>query len=85
MGCDLLKLFRCDPLDADMVEDSIPLHLQNMPFYEVESILATRLGSKKQTEFLCKWSNFTDDNNSWDSAENLPAQFVWGWGGLPLE
>ena len=72
----LLKPFRGDPPDAVMVEDSIPLDLQHMPAYEVESILATRLGSKKQTEFLCKWSNFTDDHNSWETAENLPAQLV---------
>jgi hypothetical protein len=71
----LMKPFK-GPTPTETPEESIPIDVQNTPVYEIESILATRLGSRKQSEFLCKWVNFSDAHNSWEPADKLPAQLV---------
>ena len=71
----LLKPFK-GPTPTQITKKSIPIDVQNTPVYEIESILATRLGSRKQSEFLCKWVNFSDAHNSWEPADKLPAQLV---------
>jgi hypothetical protein len=72
----LLKTFKGKLPEGEAPEDAVALDFENVPVYALEAILATRIGTRRQSEFLCKWVGFSYDHNSWELADNLPQGMV---------
>ena len=44
--------------------------------YEVEKIVSDR-SKTGTTEFLIKWEGFSEADNTWEPAENIPSKIRW--------
>ena len=51
--------------------------LEDTEGYEVEKILDMRNTTKGQQEYLVKWKNYDESENSWEPTRNLNCGVSW--------
>jgi Chromo (CHRromatin Organisation MOdifier) domain len=64
-----LRPYKPPTIPGQQVTPQPPIEVEGVPEYIVEEILDSRLRRNK-LEFLVKWEEYTDENNSWEPEDN---------------